>query len=68
MDFILNTHHHQDHIGGNAELKKKYNSKIVASKIDEDKIPNIDYKVVEGDIFKFGDTKFKILFMVFIII
>ena len=63
LDFILNTHHHQDHIGGNAELKKKYNSKIVASKIDEDKIPNIDYKVVEGDIFKFGDTKFEILFI-----
>ena len=63
LDFILNTHHHQDHIGGNEELKKKYNSKIVASKIDELKIPDIDYKVVEGDVFKFGDIKFEILFI-----
>ena len=23
LDFILNTHHHNDHVGGNLELKKK---------------------------------------------
>ena len=23
LDFILNTHHHFDHVGGNEELKKK---------------------------------------------
>ena len=23
LDFILNTHHHLDHVGGNLELKKK---------------------------------------------
>ena len=23
LDFILNTHHHLDHVGGNTELKKK---------------------------------------------
>ena len=23
LDFILNTHHHDDHIGGNLDLKKK---------------------------------------------
>ena len=23
LDFILNTHHHNDHIGGNIDLKKK---------------------------------------------
>mgnify|MGYP001209063307 CR=1 FL=1 len=27
LDFILNTHHHFDHVGGNTELKKKYGSK-----------------------------------------
>ena len=31
LDFILNTHHHDDHVGGNLELKEKYNSKIVCS-------------------------------------
>ena len=23
LDFILNTHHHHDHVGGNIDLKKK---------------------------------------------
>ena len=25
LTFILNTHHHYDHVGGNSELKKKFN-------------------------------------------
>ena len=26
LKYILNTHHHYDHVGGNLELKKRYNS------------------------------------------
>ena len=33
LDFILNTHHHADHVGANLELKEKYNSKILGSDI-----------------------------------
>ena len=29
LTFILNTHHHYDHVGGNSELKKKYNAKQI---------------------------------------
>jgi len=29
LNYILNTHHHYDHIGGNIELKKLYNAKVV---------------------------------------
>ena len=28
LDFILNTHHHSDHVGGNLELKKNINQKL----------------------------------------
>ena len=42
LDFILNTHHHADHVGANLELKKKYNSKILGSHLDKDRIPGID--------------------------
>ena len=32
LKFILNTHHHFDHVGGNKDLKKKYNSKVIGFK------------------------------------
>ena len=38
LKYILNTHHHYDHIGGNLELKEKYGSKIVAFKNDKSRI------------------------------
>lgn len=28
LTYILNTHHHDDHIGGNAELKARYGAKV----------------------------------------
>ena len=28
LDFILNTHHHFDHVGGNKELKKNMDQKF----------------------------------------
>ena len=61
LDFILNTHHHLDHIGGNTELKKKYNSKIVCSSLDEKRIPGIDIKKNDGDNFSLGKTEFKVI-------
>ena len=61
IDYILNTHHHFDHTGGNLELKKKYNCKIIGSLRDEKKIPGIDVKLEHDDIFKFGNIKFKII-------
>ena len=30
LDQIINTHHHNDHTGGNAELKKQWGSKLIA--------------------------------------
>ena len=42
LKYILNTHHHYDHVGGNLELKKRYNSIVVGYKGDKDRIPEID--------------------------
>ena len=61
LDFILNTHHHSDHVGGNLDLKKKYNSKIVCSAYGKNKIPGADIKKKDGDFFIFGNTNFKII-------
>jgi len=61
IDYILNTHHHYDHVGGNFDLQKKYNSKIVGSKLDKEKILNIDILLKNNDFFKLGLTTFKII-------
>ena len=52
LKYILNTHHHYDHIGGNIELKRRYNAKIVAFKEDKDRIPEIDIFVEDNQIWK----------------
>ena len=58
LDFILNTHHHDDHVGGNLELKDKYKSKIVCSFHDKGIIKNTDINLKDGEIFSFGKTDF----------
>jgi hydroxyacylglutathione hydrolase len=63
IDYILNTHHHFDHVNGNDELKKKYNSQIMGPLLEKEKIPGIDTALNGGDIFKFGNITFKILFL-----
>ena len=61
LNFIFNTHHHFDHVGGNKELKQKYNSKIIGSEIDKERIPEIDILLNDKDIFLFGNTYFEII-------
>ena len=61
LDFILNTHYHSDHVGGNINLKKKYNSKIICSSYEGDKIPGADIKKSDGENFVFGKTDFKVI-------
>ena len=63
LDFILNTHHHSDHVNGNLKLKKKYNSKILGFGLDKDRIPGIDILLNENQVFKIGNLEFKVIFL-----
>ena len=63
LDFILNTHHHADHVGANLELKKKYNSKILGSDLDKDRIPGIDVLLKENHKQKIGNLEFEVIFI-----
>jgi len=63
LDFILNTHHHHDHVGGNTDLKKKYNAKIICSSYDEKRVPGVDIKKSDGDQFLLGETNFKVIYI-----
>jgi len=51
---ILVTHHHADHTGGIAELKKNYHCRVVAPKAEAGKIPLVDETVSEGDTVSVG--------------
>ncbi len=61
LDYILNTHHHFDHIGGNIELKKIFNAKIVGFSGDKSRIPGIDIMLNDDERWMFGDSSIKVL-------
>ena len=61
LDFILNTHHHLDHIGGNLKLKQKYNCKIVGISMTPIEYPGIDIFLEEGDTFSLGNSKCSVI-------
>jgi hydroxyacylglutathione hydrolase len=56
LDWILSTHHHADHTGGNLALKQATGCRIAGPKADAARIPGIDLKLAEGDRFKLGEA------------
>jgi len=54
-DYILNTHHHYDHVGANLALKQRYELKIIGPVGERERIPGIDIAVAEGDHVYLGD-------------
>ena len=61
LNYILNTHHHFDHIGGNIELKKRYDAKVVGYYGDKNRIPGIDISLKDNEKFSFGNSIIKIM-------
>lgn len=55
---VLNTHHHGDHVAGNADLKARYGCPVVGPAADAHRIPTMDRGVSEGDRVAFGDAAF----------
>ena len=60
LKYILNTHHHLDHVDGNLSLKEKYNCKIIGFEDDSKKIPGIDICLKNEEIFSEKNFKFKV--------
>lgn len=61
LDYIFNTHHHGDHVGGNLQLKQATGCKIVGAAADRARIPGIDIAVNEGDQIQLGSCNFEII-------
>ncbi|MCP4156700.1 MAG: MBL fold metallo-hydrolase [bacterium] len=53
VQYVVNTHAHFDHIGGNSFFKKQYNAKLVTHKIS----PVGDIQVADGEILELGELK-----------
>ena len=58
---ILVTHHHADHTGGIAELKKKHNCRVVAPAGEATRIPLVDETVRENDTVRVGGLEARVL-------
>lgn len=61
LTHIWNTHHHDDHAGGNLELKARYKCEIVAAESDRHRIAGVDRGVSGGDRFAFGETEVAVI-------
>jgi len=58
IKYVINTHHHRDHVAGNLKIKSCFGSKTVAHKLSK---TEKDIEVVEGDILKVGGIVIKVI-------
>ena len=61
LKFILNTHHHFDHVGGNKNLKEKYKAQVIGFKEDKNRIPDIDILVDDQETWIYENFETKII-------
>ena len=61
LTHILNTHHHHDHIGGNAELKRATGAHIAGPEKDRHRIPDLETGLSEGDTYQVGTRTLRVL-------
>ncbi|MEM7073368.1 MAG: MBL fold metallo-hydrolase, partial [Pseudomonadota bacterium] len=61
INWIINTHHHPDHVDGNLAIKHQTGCQIVGPRADSARIPGIDQLVGDGDTFRLGERKATVL-------
>ena len=61
LNYIFNTHHHFDHVGGNSKLKNLYEAKVVGFSGDKNRIPEIDITLKDNEKWLFGNSPIRII-------
>ncbi len=58
IGYIVNTHHHKDHMGDNPKIKSCFGSKIVAHGLSK---TEKDVGVIDGDVLKIGGLAIRVI-------
>ena len=62
VEYIINTHYHSDHSGGNETLKNLFQAKVLASKSDGRKLKSkVDKTVEDGDRILLGNVNLEFI-------
>ncbi|WP_373504151.1 hydroxyacylglutathione hydrolase [Aestuariivirga sp.] len=61
LTHIFSTHHHGDHVEGNAALKNQFSCVIIGPRAEADRIPGIRTKVSGGEAFTWAGREVKVL-------
>lgn len=61
LDLVINTHHHWDHVGGNAGLKAHFNCRVVGPAYDVHRLMGLDAGLTEGEGLSVGESRARIL-------
>lgn len=63
LTHIFNTHHHNDHIGGNHALKARYGADVIGPRADAARIPDMETCLGEGETISFGSLTAQVFFV-----
>ncbi len=61
LDTILITHHHHDHVGGVAALKKATGATVVGAAGDAHRLPPLDHAVRDGEAVSVGQARARVM-------
>lgn len=61
LSHIFLTHHHNDHIGGVAELKARHRATVIGARADAHRIPDLDVALGDGDRTVFGEQTARVI-------
>lgn len=61
LDLILLTHHHDDHVAGTDEVRRRYGCPVIGAAADARRLPALDRAVAEGDTVALGESRARVL-------
>jgi hydroxyacylglutathione hydrolase len=61
LDYVLLTHHHDDHVAGALALAARFDAKIVGNAADSGRLPKLDIALKDNESIDFGGAKLKMI-------